>query len=316
MKLILFILLITIFVFAGVEDDKINSKNIVTIKISSMLKELFASISTGDQSLSIATLDFSSSIGKAKTRQLGKTVSMIVEDLLIKDSRFIPVERKAMSKVVEEIALGQSGLINEDKAIKAGNILGATMIVTGSVAEIDGYFIVSARVVIVETGEILASSMVEIKQRNLLLISGKYVVLKKYSAIPAFQSAIIPGWGQLYNDQPKKAAVFSTLAVLSGGTLGFSYLFYTNFDYNSADSSVEALRLYNKWDRLYTVNRASLYACIAVWSVAVIDAFLVSHKNLSDIEEKSNKQSYRVNNVKPYLVTDGKKYLAGFNFKL
>ncbi|MBD3344053.1 MAG: hypothetical protein GF401_03215 [Chitinivibrionales bacterium] len=68
------------------------------------------------------------------------------------------VERERLEQVFEEIALGQSGAIDESSAPKVGKILGAQMLVLGSFMKDRGNKIrIDTRLVRVETGEILTA---------------------------------------------------------------------------------------------------------------------------------------------------------------
>lgn len=260
----------------GEESDQ----SVVTLKIDRMLKGMLKNLPPQETPVPVAVMDFGVSAGKAKARQLGKAVAVMAHKSLTEDSRFTLVEREKLEKIANEIALGQSGLVDEGQAKKAGDMLGAHLIITGNVSEIGEYFLINARVVDVGTAQVRANAAVEIKQGNLVAVSSKYVVVRKYSIVPAFQSLIIPGWGQLYNDQPRKAAFFVVMAAASGGTFGFSYLMYQNVKYDEAESSSAATKEFKKWQRFYKTNQASMYACAAVWGLAFIDAFWVSHRNL------------------------------------
>jgi TM2 domain-containing membrane protein YozV/TolB-like protein len=286
-----------------------EQKSLVAMKINAMSVQLFSTMPQTEQPVTIAVVDFASSTGKAKVQQLGRAVAMLVQETVSKDSRFVLIEREKLDAVMKEIALGQSGIIDEDQAQKAGTMLGASLIVTGSVAEIGEFFLVSCRVINIGTGQITSSAAAEIRQDNLLAVSSKYVVVKKYAAVPAFQSLIIPGWGQFYNDQPNKGLVYLVLGGLSIGTAGVSYLLYQNVGYEDAATREEAQQAYDKWVWTYRAHIGSLGAAAVVWGIAVIDAYVVAKMNLK--KPKAAAPETGATSLKPYLQVDEDGVAAG-----
>jgi TolB-like protein len=65
------------------------------------------------------------------------------------------VERAQLQAVLDELKLGHSGVVDKDTAAKVGKLLGADELVLGSYFEMMGTLRVDARLVKVETGEVL-----------------------------------------------------------------------------------------------------------------------------------------------------------------
>ncbi|MBN1498536.1 MAG: hypothetical protein JW982_00135 [Spirochaetes bacterium] len=84
----------------------------------------------------------------------------------------VVVERRSMDKILEELSLQQTGLINDATVAKVGKSLGAKYIVTGSAKEFNrpGYknvgLKVQARLVDVESGKILSSANTEVEKSD------------------------------------------------------------------------------------------------------------------------------------------------------
>lgn len=76
----------------------------------------------------------------------------------MKSRPFVVVDRKDLQKVLEEQELQYSGLVDEAKAAKLGSLLGAELIVTGSLYEKDGKYEIFLKLLRVETGEVLSVS--------------------------------------------------------------------------------------------------------------------------------------------------------------
>jgi len=67
--------------------------------------------------------------------RLGTSASDKLATHLVKSKGFIVVEREQMAKLMGEQALGMSGAVNPDTAAKAGNVLGAQVIIVGSISD-------------------------------------------------------------------------------------------------------------------------------------------------------------------------------------
>jgi curli biogenesis system outer membrane secretion channel CsgG len=69
--------------------------------------------------------------------QIGDGLTEMLTSELFKTGRFIMVERSALTDVVKEQELGQTGLVQKDTAVKVGELLGAQLLVAGAVTEFE-----------------------------------------------------------------------------------------------------------------------------------------------------------------------------------
>jgi len=83
---------------------------------------------------------------------------------------FKAIERKDLQKVLDEIGLQMTGLVDEENAARTGKLLGAKMIITGKMVEKTNQYIVFLKLINVETSEIL--SVTKLKINKNLGISG------------------------------------------------------------------------------------------------------------------------------------------------
>ncbi|MCA9517718.1 MAG: hypothetical protein KC635_22415, partial [Myxococcales bacterium] len=114
-----------------------------------------------DGKLTLAVSDFDNHAASAAYGALEKGLAdMLVTDLAVADDLQL-VEREKLSAVVEELKLGQSGLIDPKTAQKMGRLLGADLVLTGSIVAIEPEMRLDARIVAVETGEVLATAKAE-----------------------------------------------------------------------------------------------------------------------------------------------------------
>jgi len=79
---------------------------------------------------------------------------MMITDLQGTDDVTV-VERQKLQAVLDELELGHSGVVDKGTAAKVGELLGATHIVMGGYFELAGTLRIDARLVKVETGEIV-----------------------------------------------------------------------------------------------------------------------------------------------------------------
>ncbi len=98
----------------------------------------------------IAVLDFES-IGSEE--HLGKAVSEIIRTELIDTNKYRVVERAQINKTISEQKFQKSGLIDDKSAVELGKLLGADLIVIGSVVKIGTSYTINSRLIDTKTGE-------------------------------------------------------------------------------------------------------------------------------------------------------------------
>ena len=69
--------------------------------------------------------------------KIGDGLSEILTTELFKTHRFIMVERSALSEIIKEQELGQTGMVGRKTAARVGKLLGAQVLVTGAVTEFE-----------------------------------------------------------------------------------------------------------------------------------------------------------------------------------
>jgi len=103
----------------------------------------------------IAILEFEPVTAKARTSEKGRLASEMLTTAAVHSGRFEVVERRIISRLLEELEFGERGLSYTSAALKVGAMAGAAAIVNGSVAEEDGKTRIDARFIDVESGRIL-----------------------------------------------------------------------------------------------------------------------------------------------------------------
>lgn len=106
--------------------------------------------------LAILELDFLDRSGHKDP--MGRMIAEFLTTAAVDTGRFSIVERSLLEKVMKELELGQSGIIEEGKAREIGKMVGAGAILTGSVSRLGNTMRIDVRLIDVETGKIMAAA--------------------------------------------------------------------------------------------------------------------------------------------------------------
>ena len=116
----------------------------------------------------IAVFDLSDESAEAESRRLGVACAQLLTTRLAETGRFFVVERSRLDNLTDEIKLGMAGMVSEKTAARAGKMVGADIVVVGSVSELGDVFNVNIRLVEVESSHIVMTAVEEI-DRSLLI---------------------------------------------------------------------------------------------------------------------------------------------------
>jgi len=109
----------------------------------------------------VAVLDFQLHGEGYETQDMGKFVAEWLITALVRDGRFEVIERRLLEKILAEQKLGLSGILDEGSASKLGQMLGAKVVISGSVMSLKGQIEVNARIIDVQTGSVIAAESVK-----------------------------------------------------------------------------------------------------------------------------------------------------------
>lgn len=109
----------------------------------------------------IAVLDFQVQGSQSENADLGKIVAEWFITALVQEGRFDVIERRLLDKVLDEQKIGISGIVDEGSASKIGKVLGAKIVITGTILEFQKIVEVNARIVDVESSSIIAAENVK-----------------------------------------------------------------------------------------------------------------------------------------------------------
>ncbi len=104
----------------------------------------------------VAVFTFEESNSQAKG--LGKTVSEMLITALIQKQKYTMMERTQLEKIMQEQSLSQTGVIDEEAALKVGKLAGLEAIILGSVTRLNRTIEADVRLIDVETAKALGAA--------------------------------------------------------------------------------------------------------------------------------------------------------------
>lgn len=110
----------------------------------------------------VAVFEFESggSVGEGAMdmENLGVGVQAMLLNELVQNSALRVVERRELNRVLQELELGDSGAVDPATAAEAGKLVGARYMIFGTISDLFGEVVLTARVVDVETTEQIKSA--------------------------------------------------------------------------------------------------------------------------------------------------------------
>jgi len=107
------------------------------------------------QDITIAVLDFE---GKGVSQDDASILTDRLRNELFKTGSYNVLERAMMDDILKEQGFQQTGCATSECAVEVGNMLGVQQMIGGSIGKLGDMYTVSARVIDVETGEVLKSA--------------------------------------------------------------------------------------------------------------------------------------------------------------
>ena len=113
------------------------------------------------EKVKIGILEFQPLNEEARKDNLGKIFTEVLTTSFFKSEAFKIIEREQLQKILKELELTQSGIIDTSNAKQIGKMVGANAIVIGSVTKIGNDMRLDARIIDVESGFILTAEKTE-----------------------------------------------------------------------------------------------------------------------------------------------------------
>jgi hypothetical protein len=216
--------------------------------------------------------------GAAKEARLDRFVQSELSAAL-RERGFLVVERAQLSTAMDQLAIQE--LTGTDHVADLGALLGAQSLALAQVTEAGATFVVTARLVAVDSGEVLAASSATIGRDDVVSLAA---VETRTPGEAAVQSALAPGWGQAGNGDGVKAVLFgvatygSLVATVGLGVgAGASWAAYNGVNADGIspeEAGAKAVSLRNQTNGLLTATAVAGAVTASVWSLNVVDALL------------------------------------------
>lgn len=170
----------------------------------------------------IAVIPFTSRLTNLQQRHIGFGVSELLTGFLVNKRTFNVLERSQIEKVLGEQKLSLTGL-TADSSLKVGELLGAKLIVTGTVDKIGENYRINCRLVSAENGTVLASHIADFRIDEFEKKAKGYIIPKKEAIgvyagwrmipiTPVTNSPVTAG-GNTYSDARISSNMLSTVCV-------------------------------------------------------------------------------------------------------
>mgnify|MGYP000097200160 FL=1 len=280
---LLFVLLLSLNNICFSQETSVET-SIVNSQIQQLVDDLLTNVP--DENIGVAVLSFETTEGRTEARDLGEAAAILINQNLISVPNISVVEREKLEDIIEEIGLSQTGLTSDE--IEVGNLLNVQFLIAGAVADLGNRFLLAARFINVETGNVLQSASVEIPSNSFLSISSELVMIKKYPITAAFRSMILPGWGQFYNDKPRKGSIILGSELLMAASTISSYILYKQSKdaYDRSTQRDVASDNYSEMEKYAQINWVSLGVMGGIWLVAIVDSYIDARNQIKQFRSK------------------------------
>jgi TolB-like protein len=135
-------------------------KNFITLTLILLLSvSSYAQI--GQQKASIAIVDFQNTSSNQRLDYLQQAIPEALTTRLAESGNLNIVERSRLDDAIKEMKLGMVGLVDQNEAAEIGKAVGANAIMVGSFLEISNVIRLNARLIDVQTSQVLIAKTVQ-----------------------------------------------------------------------------------------------------------------------------------------------------------
>lgn len=201
---------------------KEDSRSLISIGTEALAEKIVVAFKENVSAVNknnIAIFKFKESGEEAKAKEIGTVIASILTTELNKTGEFDVIDRENVEKAYAEMEMAMSGLIDETKdTVEIGKMVAANMFLNGEITEVEGNYIVNVKMTDVETSEVVLTESVEFPKDKMNSMSTLLLTEVKYPITAGFRSAVVPGWGQFYNDRPVIGGITLGLSLAAGGS--------------------------------------------------------------------------------------------------
>lgn len=137
----------------------------------------------------IAVLPFVNDDGKKS--KLGVTVANTLQEFMFAPEKYVLLERERVDSLIEEFSFNNSGYVENVSYEKLGNLLGADVVVLGTISHANSQIKINSRIVELQTGSILSIAHVNMNEtKDLADKFSSYIEKKEISINGAYEFTV------------------------------------------------------------------------------------------------------------------------------
>jgi TolB-like protein len=199
-----------------------------------------------------------------------------LRNALVQHQKFAVIERSQIQQAIREQTFGQTGQVDAKEAIALGKLLGARMIVVGSVTKLGETYTINARFIDVESGQVSEAKSIKTNDENALVdvveelataLGGtatsqtfavdrrngpRMVPTGKSKLLASGLSVLLPGTGQFYNGNIAWGVVQFALNIAGFSVTYLGYQYQNPQTYGLGGLTMAAASLWSGVDSWFT----------------------------------------------------------------
>jgi len=157
----LIVIMVSVSVYSKVIDIEIQK---AIIKVTEDYTKLFPDLTVKK---GLAVLAFKEESENAKNGGIGNTIREIISAQIPQNRVFFLIDREALEASVNEMKLTLSGIIDEENAVKVGEMAGVQAFILGSVSDLKEDFLINLKLIDVQSGKVVSITNFQIPQKDL-----------------------------------------------------------------------------------------------------------------------------------------------------
>ena len=232
----------------------------------------------------VAVLPFKALDKESKKLNLTAALSELFSNKLSAQSGIITVERAGIDRIISEIKRAQKGEISAKTAAQAGKLMGARYVVLGSISTLGTEIQMAIRLVVSETG-VIAKAVTLQAPRGRFVAFHKDVVVTRTRSGSIFRSMLLPGWGQIYNQDTYKGWITASLTLGALTVAGIYGVMGSQAETKYQENTQETVPQRALANQYYRNTRMALTVAGVLWGYAVIDA-IITGKSSQQVDLK------------------------------
>jgi len=231
----------------------------------------------------IAVFPFLALDKKTKGSHVDAVSQLVMTDRLLKRPGVIQADPTLLARAVKPLKRDDMGRYDLDEARAAGVVVGADTLIIGTANSIGNGYVVDTRAVDIASGKRLGSVSQEFDGDAFENYVNRIRTERTYGGAMG-RSAVLPGWGQLYQNQTERGAVYLALfsTTLLAGLVSTAAGAYAENEYRDSRAASD-IELRETANERYAQANAFFVTSGLVWLAAMVDTGF-SAKNVVTID--------------------------------